>query len=313
MSDLLSNGLGKKTNTAEASGKASDASRAAVKESSTELDRGGDMLSQVGNKKPAETQKSANVSSAENVNVTKSAAAEESGDANASQDSWSIDSALKEVKKLREENKQSRLKYTELLDKIKTEADSKLSQKDQEMQALAEAKAELDRIKAEQEDKKRDLSEKLSHREAKLAEMQTLFEVREKDYKKALSSMEDRLKLFEADRQAENEVYKARLDEELAKVPESFRETANLLVKGAGDARDAIVALTEAKIKGMFEDKISVVNHSVPNAYDGARSSKEKLQEAEIARRSKLTGQQKIAEAIKGIRSGEKNPAYRSK
>lgn len=312
MSDLLSKGLGKKAATVEVSGKPSGTNQQAAS-SVEDLDRGGDMLSQLGSKKPAVEQTQASVSSTEKVQITKPASVEESAAAQEIQDSWSIDSALKEVKKLREENKQSRLKHVELLDKIKTEADVKLQQKDAEMQALAEAKLELDRIKADQEDKKRDLSEKLSHRESKLAEMQTLFEVREKDYKKALSSMEDRLKLFEADHEAETQVYKARLDEELAKVPEDFRETANLLVKGAGDYRDAIIALTEAKIKGMFQDKISVVNHSVPNAYDGARSSKEKLQEAELSRRSKLTGQQKIAEAIKGIRSGEKNPAYRSK
>lgn len=312
MSDLLANGLGKKTASTDGAGKTSAPTQIAA--TTTELDRGGDMLSQIGSKKTStENISGVTTSSADTVNSKTNSSATDSTGTNSNQDSWSLDSSLKEVKKLREENKQSRLKYTELIDKIQSEANHKIQQKEEEVKALAEAKLELDRIKAEQEDKKRDLSEKLNHREVRLQEMQTLFEAREKDYKKSLSSMEDRLKLFEADREAEMQVYKSRLDEELAKVPEQFRDSANLLVKGAGDARDAIIALTEAKIKGMFEDKISVVNHSVPGAYDGARSSKEKLEEAEKSRRSKLTGQQKISEAIKGIRSGEKNPAYRSK
>lgn len=302
MSDLL-NKLGAKPKAAEGSGVRSEPNQPS--DPSTALnDRGDDLISKTGSVKPASNA----ASSADPVSAPKGSSVEPTVD-----NDWTTDSALKEIKKLREENKQYRLKYAEQLDHVKQEAEARLTQKEQEMADLAKAKEELDKLKADQEDKKRDLTEKVAHREARLQEMSTLFEQREKEYKKNLTSMEQRIKLFEADREAEMQVYKTRLEEELAIIPEQFKDVAQLLVKGAGDARDAVLAITEARVKGIFQDKTVVVNHSVPNAYDGARASKEKLEEAEKSRRSKLTGQQKIGEAIKGIRSGQANSAYRPK
>ena len=304
MSDLL-NKLGAKPKAAEGSGVRSEPNQPS--QTSQPLnDRGEDIISKAGGKNPAEGS-SAGAAPAPNKDAS---TVEPTG---SQTDDWTTDSALKEIKKLREENKQYRLKYAEQINQVKEEAEARLTQKEQEMADLAKAKEELDKLKAEQEDKKRDLTEKVAHREARLQEMSTLFEAREKEYKKNLFSMEQRIKMFEAEREAEMQVYKTRLEEELANVPEQFKDVAQLLVKGAGDARDAVLAITEARVKGIFQDKTVVVNHSVPNAYDGARASKEKLEEAEKARRSKLTGQQKIGEAIKGIRSGVPNSAYRPK
>lgn len=313
MSDLLAKGFGAKSpKTAEGSGTRSEPNQTADSSSSSGVhDRGEDLISKTG-KKTAEVNTSA-TSSADTGTTPKSTSSSVEPTGSQTIDDWTTDSALKEIKKLREENKQYRLKYAEQIEKVKQESEVMLSQKEQEMQQLAQAKAELDKLKAEQEDKKRDLTEKVAHREARISELQTLFDAREKEYKKNLSNVEQRVKMFEAEREAEMQVYKSRLEEELADIPEQYRDVANLLVKGAGDARDAVLAITEARVKGIFEDKKVVVNHSVPNAYDGARSSKEKLEEAEKSRRSKLTGQQKIGEAIKGIRSGQPNSAYRPK
>lgn len=303
MSDLL-NKLGAKPKAAEGSGSRSEPNQPSQTSSQPLNDRGEDIISKAGGQSASS---SAGAAPAPNKDAS---TVEPTG---SQTDDWTTDSALKEIKKLREENKQYRLKYAEQINQVKEDAEARLSQKEQEMADLAKAKEELDKLKAEQEDKKRDLTEKVAHREARLQEMSTLFEAREKDYKKNLSAMEQRIKMFEAEREAEMQVYKTRLDEELATIPEQYKDVAQLLVKGAGDARDAVLAITEARVKGIFQDKTVVVNHSVPNAYDGARSSKEKLEEAEKSRRSKLTGQQKIGEAIKGIRSGVPNSAYRPK
>lgn len=304
MSDLL-NKLGAKPKAAEGSGSQPEPNQPSAKNNSQPLnDRGEDIISKAGGQSASS---GAGAAPAPNKDAS---TVEPSG---SQTDDWTTDSALKEIKKLREENKQYRLKYAEQINQVKEEAEARLTQKEQEMADLAKAKEELDKLKAEQEDKKRDLTEKVAHREARLQEMSSLFEAREKEYKKNLSSMEQRIKMFEAEREAEMQVYKTRLEEELATVPEQYKDVAQLLVKGAGDARDAVLAITEARVKGIFQDKTVVVNHSVPNAYDGARASKEKLEEAEKSRRSKLTGQQKIGEAIKGIRSGVPNSAYRPK
>ena len=88
---------------------------------------------------------------------------------------------------------------------------------------------------------------------------------------------------------------------------------AKYIVKGADDSREALTIIQEAKLKGMFEDKTVVVNHSVPGANDGARSSNERLKEVEKERREKMNSSQKIAEALKQIKSGTPNNVFRTK
>lgn len=275
---------------------------------STEVARGTDMISQMNSKGSA--QPAATVETKPSADATTSQGTASGSDTGSD---WTTDSALKEIKKLREENKQYRLKYSEQLDKLKQEADARLAQKEEEARALAEKARELDRIKEEQEDKKRDLAERLAVRESKLSEMQTLMKVREEELQKKLAEKEKILSQFEADRAAESQVYQNRLDEELVKIPEKYRELANLLVKGSGDPRDALVALNEAKLKGMFEDKTVVVNHQVPGASDGARSSQERLREGERQQRASMSSNQKIKTALEQIKGGQPNNAFRTK
>lgn len=270
-----------------------------------DLGRGEDMIGKLG-AKTQETQVAAKESSVET--------SQEKGEPLVDDpNTWTKESAFKEIKKLREENKVSRLKYQEQIEKIKTEADARLLQKEEEAKQLADAKKELDRIKAEQEDKKRDLSEKVAYREAKLMEMQNLMDAKEKDFQNKISNYETALRTYEAEKAAESEIYKNRIQEELGKVPEKYRDYANLIVKGAGDPRDALLALNEASLKGMFEDKTIIVNHSVPGATDGARSNKERLEEINKEQRSKMTSAQKIKESLKQVRSGQPNSAVRLK
>jgi hypothetical protein len=317
MTDLI-NKLGNKTNS-EGAGKTPEPQKPAATTvaQTTDVDRGDDLIAKANSIKlesdsvTAQSQTSS-TESGQKSPKSASSTVEPPGSQTNSND-WSIESALKEVKKLREENKAYRMKYTEQLEKLKAESEARIAQKEAEMQALIEAKSELDKIKADQEDKKRDLTEKIAHREAKIAEMQAILEAREKEWKNRLNQMEMTIKQYEAERAAEAQVYQARLEEELSKIPEKYKEYANLLVKGAGEPRDALVALTEAKIKGIFEDRTVIVNHSVPGAHEGARSSKERLEEAERQRRAAMSSSQKISEALKAIRSGTPNSAFKTK
>lgn len=312
MSDLL-NKLGKPS-TAEGAGQ-TPAPRQNVQAaaSAADLDRGDDLLAKtVGKRSETATTTTAatQTASAETVSPNTVSGTEEP---TGQQDDWSKDSALKEVKKLREENKAYRLKYTEQLTKLQEDQKAELLRKDEEVKALAVAKAELDRIKADQEDKKRDLTEKVAHRESRITEIQMKMEAQAKEAQEKLSKYEDIVQQFQAERAAEAQVYQTRLDEELAKIPAKYKEIAGLIVKGAGDSRDAIVALGEAKIQGLFEDKTVVVNHTVPGANDGARSSSERMEEQNRNRREKMSSSQKIGEALKNIKSGTPNSAFRTK
>lgn len=308
--DLL-NKLGKKTGTNNASteGAATAAPETSANPTaSTEVGRGSDMIGQMNSN--GSTQPAATVVAQPSADATTSQGNPSGSEAG---NDWTTDSALKEIKKLREENKQYRLKYSEQLEKMRQENEARIQAKEDEAKALMEKAKELDRIKEEQEDKKRDLSERLANRESKLSEMQTLMKVREEELRQKLSQAEAKAQAYEADRAAETQVYQNRLDEELTKIPEKYRELANLLVKGSGDPRDAIVALNEAKLKGMFEDKTVIVNHSVPGAADGARSSQERLREGERQTRASMSSSQKIKAALEQVKSGQPNNAFRTK
>jgi hypothetical protein len=281
------------------------------------MGRGEDLLTKAGNTKPdsdASAARSQSASSADKgTNPNSASSTEEPTRSNGSSEGWSEESTLKEVKKLREENKAYRIKYQEQLEQVRLESEARIKQKETEMESLRNAQAELDRIKADQEDKKRDLAEKVAHREARMAEMQAALQAKDKEYNQRIAQYEAQLMDFKAQQAAEAQVYKARLDEEVGKIPDKFKDYATLLIKGAGDPREALVAITEAKLKGMFEDKTVIVNHSVPNAYDGARSSKERLEESEKTRRSSMNSSQKIGEALKSIKSGNPNSVFRTK
>lgn len=224
---------------------------------------------------------------------------------------WSKESALKEVKKLRQENKSYREKFESKLHQLQQEAEARIKAREEELSALAEKAKKLEQLEAQEADRKRDLSEKLAHRESKIASLQSELEhLRAQDQQKILE-LESQIQRFRAEEEARIEVAKMTLQEEINSVPTKYRAQAELLAKGAGDPSDAITVLREAKISGLFEDKTVYVNHSVPNAQTGARTSKEQLDEAEKQRKAKMSSSQKIAEGLKKIRQGESNSVFR--
>lgn len=309
MSDLL-NTLGKKNNVAEGAGKASGPQSTPASNSTvTEHGRGDDLLAKVGGNNSQNAAETVNASATQ-AEPTKVQTSSEEPTAN---DDWTKDSALKEVKKLREENKAYRTKYQQEVEKLKQESDARLESKLGELEALRQAKQELDRIKAEQEDKKRDITEKLANRESRIAELEERFKAKESEFSRKLSEQEDIVRQYKAEREAEAAVYQSKVDEELSKIPAKYQDYAKLLVKGAGDSREALVVLSEAKIKGMFDEKQIVVNHSTPGVGEGARASKERLEEADRAKRQAMSSSQKIGEALKSIKSGNPNNVFRTK
>lgn len=228
-------------------------------------------------------------------------------------DSWTKDSAFKEIKKLREENKAYREKYQQKLDEFRQQADSKLESQKQQMEELARAKKELDKIKEEQEDKKRDLSEKLAHREARIAEMEAKLNQTVSEYEQKMEQVSAKLSEYEAAKEAQNELNKQKVDDFMGKIPEKYKDIANLIVKGAGDYQDALVALNEAKLSGVFDEKQIVVNHDVPGANNGARATKDTLDNAAKEQRQKMSSSQKIGAALKEIRGGASNSAFKGR
>jgi hypothetical protein len=245
------------------------------------------------------------------VNAQTSTPVEPSTDtAKNSQTDWTVESALKEVKKLREENKHTRLKYEEQVESLKKDLDVRVQNIEEKYKPAMTAVQELEELKKKEEDKKRDLGEKLAHRETLVKEYSSKLEATQKSYEAKVAEMEAKVNRFEAEQRAQAEVYQSRLAEELKTIPEQFKNMAELMVKGAGDPRDALVVIAEAKIKGLFEDKTVVVNHSVPGAHQGARMTKEQWDEKQKTEFDHMTGQQKIGAALKNLRENGTNTAF---
>lgn len=215
---------------------------------------------------------------------------------------WTLENSLKEMKKAREEAKTARLKYQEKLKQKEEEFQEKMSSERTKYEDAMKAAKELEEMKLKEADKKRSLEERLAHREKIIADSEARMEAIEKNYRDQLEAADTRIKELEAEREAQNQVYNERLTQELDSIPEDKRDIASYIVKGAGsDPRDQLIALNEARIKGFFDEKKVVVNHSVPNATNGARVSQKQLDEAEAERRSKMSPQDKIREGLKGV------------
>lgn len=315
MSDLL-NKLNSQRQQSSAEGAASAAPGTPESTPSTKLDvsRGDDMLKQVSTKATDSATAMPSQSSADNKSASSKNESSGSEVVVENPESWTKESAFKEVKKLREENKTYRLKYQEQIEALKNETETRMKAKEDEMRTLLEAQKELSKIKADQEDKKRSLEEKLAHRESRVSELQAVMDAKEREYQRKMAELEAVAQTYKAKEEAEKQIYVSRIQEEVDKIPEKYKEIANMIVKGAGeDPRDGLLALNEAKLKGLFEDKTLVVNHSVPGAKDGARASKERLDEAARETRAQMTSSQKIKAALDAMKSGNKNSAFRTK
>jgi hypothetical protein len=272
------------------------------------IDRGANLLSAAGSKtaNAAATEQAGSAEDTVQENVKTSPVQ--------NPDSWTKDSALKEMKKLREENKASRLKYEDMVSKLKTEMESRLASKEGEQQTLMEAKAELDDIKAKSADKKRTLEEKLSHRDTLIAEIRVKMEQQQKEMEAELARRQERLISFESEAEAQREAYRSQLEAEVSNIPAKYKPVVDLIKKGAGeDPREALLAVREAKLLGTFEEKKVHVVNNTPGASDGARSNKDKLDENAKTERKSMDSGQKIGQALKAIKDGVSNSAFRTR
>jgi len=225
-------------------------------------------------------------------------------------DDWTKESALTEVIKLREENKLARVKFQEAQDRLNKEKEAEIAKIKEEAKSATEAKKKLEALEAEAADKKRSLEDKLAHREGRLAEVETVYSQKLKEKDEELAKYRSQAEAYAAQQAAQQQVYKDRIKEEMASVPEEFKQFAERMVKGFDDPAEAWTALSEAKMKGMFGEKKIVVNHSVPGANDGARTTKAKIEEQERAERKTKSSKDLIRSGLSKVSGGEKNTAF---
>jgi hypothetical protein len=164
-----------------------------------------------------------------------------------------------------------------------------------------QAKKELEELKAKEEDKKRSMEEKLAHRESKLTEIEMSYKARMEEQAAKLAEYEAKVKQADLEREARMQVYKDRIKEEISKIPESFRDIAEKLVKSSSDPHEGWLTLREAMERDVFTEKKVVVNHSVPGASNGARASNDKVQAANNQQRSNQSARDLIKQGLEKV------------
>ena len=311
--DLLTT-LGSKQATAKADGKSSNANTADISDTpiggdntSDKVNRGANLLD------GAPADKDLKSKAEENVERKNSKATDDAAKMVKEPDTWTKESALKEVTRLREENKTTRIKGTERTEALRTEFTAKLEVLEEQYKEAEQAKKKLEAIEAAAADKKRNLEEKIVHRDTVITELQTQMDAVKHDFETKVQEMSEKVTEFEADRAAQRQVYQERIDQEIDKIPEKFKKFADSMVKGFQDPREGWTALAEAKAQGLFEDKTIVVNHDVPGANTGARVTQDKRDAAERDVRDKMTSAQKIKDGLDSIRGGKPNSVYRER
>jgi len=228
-------------------------------------------------------------------------------------DTWTKESALKEVKKLREEAKSLRVKSKEQVEALRTEMQSKMDAINTQYEEAAKAKKKLEALEAQEADKKRNLEEKLAHRESRITEMEAQLNAIKEEYENKIAEMSGKVNEFEAEREAQRQVYQDRINQEIGNIPEKFKKFAQSMVQGFTDPREGWAALSEAKAQGLFEDKTIIVNHDVPGAKTGARISQDQIDAKKREKLDEMTSSQKIKAGLDEIRKGTPNSVYRER
>ncbi len=314
--DLLTT-LGQKANdSVNADGKSSNANTDTTSDTpiggdttSDKVSRGTNLLGEVETDKETKSKTESDTSSKDASSKTTDAPDKTVKDP----DTWTKESALKEVTRLRDEAKTTRIKSKEQLEALRTEMEKKLNTLTEQFKEAEKAKKKLETMEANEADKKRNLEEKLAHRETVITELQSQMDALKQEYENRIDDMTGKVSEFEAEREAQKQVYQERINEEINKIPEKFKKFAESMVKGFSDPREGWSALAEAKAQGLFEDKTIVVNHDVPGAKDGARITKEKLESDERDKIKKMTSAQKIKAGLDSIRGGNPNSVFRER
>lgn len=192
---------------------------------------------------------------------------------------WSKEDLAKELKSTRHEAAKNRVAKKELEKELREEFDGKIKALTEEFTPHVEKAQEYEKVKEKEADKKRNLEERLAHRDAKIQELLEEKEGIKTSKEDQIKELQNQNNKYKDDLGAYESYWTEQLEKELAEIPKSKRDLADLMVKGAGNDQDALKAIKKAKTENLFGEKIVKVNHATPTARDGARMGADKAQE----------------------------------
>jgi len=211
---------------------------------------------------------------------------------------WTVKDFEKALKDARKDAGKYRTKAKDLEEQMDSKLESVIQEIDSKYAPLKKKAAEFDKIKAEQEDKKRDMSEKLAHRESLIRELEEQLEAAKDSSHKEKVALQSELDKVKGSLEGHLAYYREQLDKEMEAIPAQWKEVADAMVKGTNDTREALALIRDAKNKNFFGDKKVEVYHGTPNkASDGARMSSQPTEDQKKDMKSK----DKIKAGLKGL------------
>jgi len=223
---------------------------------------------------------------------------------------WTEESLIAEMKKAREEAKRSRLEKNDAIDRLKAEYERKLEEIKLATKPLEDTAKELAELKAKEADAKKTLAEKLADREAQLIEKNNEISKLKETHHREVFNLRAELEKYQTEVNVQNQFYQEKLNEELNLIPDKFKDIATRLIKGCDSIREQVEVLREAKDRGLFKEKQTVVSHAVPTLADNARISSASSKTEDRERTRKMKSTDKIGEALKTI---DNNPIFRGR
>ena len=215
---------------------------------------------------------------------------------------WTKEDLVKEMKTTRSEAANARVAKKALEEQLNKEYEQRLKTLEEKYTPLIEKAKELDTLKDKEADKKRSLEEKIAHRETTIEELQGKLQNVEDKYREEKVALQSEKERAQEEVKAYETYWKEQLDKELNDIPEKFKKTADLLVKGAGGTRAALEEIRSAKKEGMFSTKSVKVFNATPGAKDGARTDTDK---EKAAQKKNLSTMQKIGKGLQDWRTAK--------
>lgn len=193
---------------------------------------------------------------------------------------WTKEDYDRILKETRNEAAKNRVKAKELESTLDQRLQEKLQEIEEKYAPLKKKAEEFDKHKETEADRKRSLEEKIAHRDRMLSEKDEEIKTLRDEYHNDKVKLQNEAENYKARVNAHESYYKEALERERGEVPQKFQAVADAMIKGASDVKHALELLREAKTNNLFGNKKVVVNHSVPNANNGARLDSIKAQEA---------------------------------
>jgi hypothetical protein len=209
---------------------------------------------------------------------------------------WTEEQLKEALKETRQEAAKRRVEAKEAEERLQKEYEEKIKSIEEKFSPLVDKAKKLEKLEAEEADKKRDMAEKLAHRETLIQQRDDELNTLRQELESTRLEAEKRAAQLKADLEVHESYYKDQLEKAKAEIPKKYQDLVDTMIKGANDTKHALDLVRTAQKENLFGEKKVFVNHSAPSAKTGARTDSATAQQE---RRESMKSSEKIRAGLK--------------